>query len=300
MAARDKFLLLHPLNLLPSKFIPSLLGRICVNVNQPLAGFLPDDPSEYYSSTSPFFTEAKSTSHLLGQNTTTTARILIDSILTVGRENANHPQANWRGEKSRVFNLPQEDKVLHNILNQPQLKKETEDLLDRYGQLYMITGFMTVINASCQIDQTNTAGVNFELPISTALEAAIVATAGVPISLPTISAEWQRRVDSSVQWAATYAGETIIAIRCRRLRRKGWILSGLLDGEIIMTKSNIRGTTMFGHDDEDHNKEEVEKWEDYMSNGLDADEEEDIVFSPSFDPEFREADGNTITSLGFY
>jgi hypothetical protein len=37
-----------------------------------------------------------------------------------------------------------------------------------------------------------------------------------------------------------------------------------------------------------------------MSNGLDADEEKDIVLSPSFDPEFREADGNTITSLGFY
>jgi hypothetical protein len=237
------------MNLLPSKFIPSLLGRICVNANQPWSGFLPDDPSEYYSSASPFSTEAKSTSHLLGQNTTATARILIESILTVEREKANHPQATWRGERSRVFNLPQEDKVLHNILKQPQLKKEAENLLEKHGQLYMITGFVTVVNASCQIDQTNTAGVNFELPISTALEAAIVAAAGVPIALPTISAEWQRRVDSSVQWTATYLGETIIAIRCRRLRRKGWILSGLLDGEIIMTKSNIRGSIMFGHDD---------------------------------------------------
>lgn len=243
MAARDKFLLLHPTNLLPSDFVPSLLGRICANANQPWSNFLPNDPSKFYStSAAPFFTEAKSTSLLLGRNTTTTARLLIEEILTVGREKANHPQANWRGESSRVFNLPQEDEVLHNILKDSHLKEKAEDLIQNYGQLYMITSFVTVVNASCQIEQTNTAGVSFEAPISTALEAAIAAAGGVPIALPTISAEWHRRVDSSVQWTATYVGEIIVAIRCRRLRRKGWILSRLLEGEIHMTKSsNIRG-----------------------------------------------------------
>ncbi|KAF9772789.1 hypothetical protein IL306_009474 [Fusarium sp. DS 682] len=299
MAARDKFLLLDPKNLLSTDFIPSLLGRICTNANQPWSNFFPVDPSPFYSnSAAPFFIESNSTSLLLGRNTTATARLVIESILTVGREKANHPQASWFGERCRVFNLPQEDEVLSNILNDSHLKKKAEDFIYKYGELYMVTGFVTVVNASCHVGDSNSAGINFEAPISTALEAAIAAAGGVPIALPTISAEWQKRIDNSVQWSATYAGESIIAIRCRRLHRKGWILSRLLDGEIAMKKSSdIRGAEdmMFGDEDDD-NAEEVEKWEDYISHGLEEDEQEEIAFSPSLEPEFLGRDGNVSAS----
>ncbi|SCO92681.1 uncharacterized protein FRV6_16809 [Fusarium oxysporum] len=65
--------------------------------------------------------------------------------------------------------------------------------------------------------------------------------------------------------------------------------------------SDIRGAEdrMFGDEDDD-NAEEVEKWEGYISYGLEDDEHEEIDFSPSLEPEFLGQDGNVVTSLGLH
>jgi hypothetical protein len=253
MAARDKFLLLDPKNLLPAKFIPSLLGRICENVNQPWSGYFPEDPSSFYSSSAaPFHIEAKSTSLLLGRDTSADARFLIENILSFEREKAKQPEANWFAERARVFNLPQEKEVLRNILQDPELKEKAERGLDENGRLYMITGLVTVINASCNVRDTNHSAVGFEASMTKGLEAAILAVGGIPVELPTISAQWQNRSDQSADWSAIYAGESIVAIRCRQVGRKGWLLSRLRKGEIKMQKhSDMRGAgdMMFGAGD---------------------------------------------------
>ncbi|PNP73883.1 hypothetical protein FNYG_12842 [Fusarium nygamai] len=122
MANSNKFLLLDPQNLLPSEFIPTLLGCVCDNPNQPWANYFPEDPSSFYSSTAaPFHIKARSTSVLLGRNTTGIARFLIEDLLSIEREKANKPTANWFGELSRVFNLPQEREVLSNMLDDVDL-----------------------------------------------------------------------------------------------------------------------------------------------------------------------------------
>jgi hypothetical protein len=253
MAARDKFLLLDPKNLLPAKFIPSLLGRICENVNQPWSGYFPEDPSSFYSSSAaPFHIEAKSTSLLLGRDTSADARFLIENILSFEREKAKQPEANWFAERARIFNLPQEKEVLRNILQDPKLKEKAEEGLDENGRLYMITGLVTVINASCNVRDTNHSAAGFEASITKGLEAAILAVGGIPVELPTISAQWQNRSDQSADWSAIYAGESIVAIRCRQVGRKGWLLSRLRKGEIRMQKhSDMRGAgdMMFGAGD---------------------------------------------------
>ncbi|KAF5988074.1 hypothetical protein FBULB1_1631 [Fusarium bulbicola] len=293
MGGSDKFLLLDPKNLLPSQFIPTLLGRVCDNPNQPWANYFPEDPTSFYSSTAaPFHIKARSTSVLLGRNTTGIARFLIEDLLSIEREKAKKPAANWFGELSRVFNLPQEREVLSNMLHNPQLKEKAELWLDDNRHLYMITGFVTVVNASCHVANSETSSVGFDISITKALEAAILGVGGVPVELPSISAEWRNQSDKSVEWRATYAGESIIAIRYRQLQRKGLILSRLLNGEIVMRKNlDIRGTEdmMFGPEHK-RDTQEVKEWELYMSDGLDDDEEGDVVLSPSYEVELQTRD----------
>lgn len=253
MGGSDKFLLLDPKNLLPSEFIPTLLGRVCDNPNQPCANYFPEDPSSFYSSSAaPFHIKARSASVLLGRNTTALARYLIEDLLSIEREKAKKPTANWFGEFARVFNLPQEREVLDNMLLDPKVKEKAEKWLDSNRKLYMITGFVTVVNASCHVTNSESSGVGFDISISKALEATILGVGGVPVELPSISAEWRNQSDRSVDWSATYAGESIIAIRYRQLQRKGLILAKLFNGEIIMRKNlDIRGSEdmMFGPGD---------------------------------------------------
>ncbi|KAF5532858.1 hypothetical protein FMEXI_12179 [Fusarium mexicanum] len=293
MGGSDKFLLLDPKNLLPSQFIPTLLGRVCDNPNQPWANYFPEDPTSFYSSTAaPFHIKARSTSVLLGRNTTGIARFLIEDLLSIEREKAKKPTANWFGGLSRVFNLPQEREVLSNMLHNPQLKKKAEQWLDDNRHLYMITGFVTVVNASCHVANSESSSVGFDISITKALEAAILGVGGVPVELPSISAEWRNQSDKSVEWSATYAGESIIAIRYRQLQRKGLILSRLLNGEIVMRKNlDIRGSEdmMFGPEHK-RDTQEVKQWELYMSDGLDEDEEGDVVLSPSYEVELQTRD----------
>ncbi|KAF5240323.1 hypothetical protein FANTH_9583 [Fusarium anthophilum] len=293
MGGSDKFLLLDPKNLLPSQFIPTLLGRVCDNPNQPWANYFPEDPTSFYSSTAaPFHIKARSTSVLLGRNTTGIARFLIEDLLSIEREKAKKPTANWFGELSRVFNLPQEREVLSNMLHNPQLKEKAEQWLDDDRHLYMITGFVTVVNASCQVANSESSSVGFDISITKALEAAILGVGGVPVELPSISAEWRNQSDKSVEWSATYAGESIIAIRYRQLQRKGLILSRLLSGEIVMRKNlDIRGSEdmMFGPEHK-RDTQEVKEWELCMSEGLDEDEEGDVVLSPSYEVELQTRD----------
>ncbi|KAF5615104.1 hypothetical protein F52700_13564 [Fusarium sp. NRRL 52700] len=288
MGNSDKFLLLDPKNLLPSQFVPSLLGRVCDNPNQPGAGYFPEDPSSFYSrSAAPFHITARSASVLLGRNTTTLARCLIEDLLSIEREKAKEPSANWFGEFSRVFTLPQEREVLSNILLDPELKEKAEKWLDENRKLYMITGFVTIVNASCHVTNSESSTAGFGISITKALEAAILGVGGVPVALPSISAEWRKQSDKSVDWSATYAGESIIAIR-------------LLNGEIVMRKNlDIRGSEdmMFGAEDRKDTRE-IKEWERCMSDGLDDDEERDVVLSPSYEVELQTSDGNVMASLG--
>ncbi|CVL05253.1 uncharacterized protein FMAN_10886 [Fusarium mangiferae] len=301
MSSSDKFLLLDPKNLLPSQFIPTLLGRVCDSPNQPWANYFPEDPSSFYSSTAaPFHIKARSTSILLGRNTTAFARFLIEDLLSVEREKAKKPTANWFGELARVFNLPQEREVLSKMLLDPQFKEKAEQWLDDSRHLYMITGFVTIVNASCHVTNSETSSAGFDTSITKALEAAILGVGGVPVELPSISVEWRNQSDKSVDWSATYAGESIIAIRYRQLQRKGLILARLLKGEITMRKSlDIRGSEdmMFGPQDK-KDTQEVKEWEVCMSDGLDDDEKGEVVLSPSYEVELQARDGNVMTSLG--
>ncbi|KAF5686190.1 hypothetical protein FDENT_5877 [Fusarium denticulatum] len=302
MAGSDKLLLLDPKNLLPSEFIPTLLARVCDNPNQPWANYFPEDPSSFYSSTAaPFHIKAWSTSVLLGRNTTGIARCLIEDLLSIERKKAKKATANLFGEVSRVFNLPQEREVLSNMLHDTQFKEKAEKWLDNNSDLYMITGFVTVVNASCHVTNSESSSVGFDMSITKALEAAVLGVGGVPVELPSISAQWRNQSDKSVDWSATYAGESIIAIRYRQLQRKGLILSKLLNGEIIIRKKlDIRGSEdmMFGPE-EKKDTQEVKEWELYMSDGLDDDEKGDVVLSPSYEVELQERDGNVLAALGF-
>ncbi|KAF4428349.1 hypothetical protein FACUT_9380 [Fusarium acutatum] len=79
-----------------------------------------------------------------------------------------------------------------------KFKEKAEQWLDNNGQLYMITGFVTVVNASCHVTNSGFSGVDFDISITQALEAVILGVGGVPVELPSISAEWRNQSDKFV------------------------------------------------------------------------------------------------------
>ncbi|WKT53692.1 hypothetical protein QSH57_004276 [Fusarium oxysporum f. sp. vasinfectum] len=202
------------------------------------------DPSPFNSSSTALsFIEANSTSFLLARNTTAAARPLIECILTIEKEKVNHAPNYWFGERCRMFNLPQEDEVLRNILNDSQLKKKAEDFIYKYGEPYIVTRFVTVIDVSCHLGGSNSAGVNIEAHLSTALEVAIAAAGSVPVELLKISAERQKRV-------SVPASRRVDISEATRWPNHHDEILGYSRAE----------DTMFGHEDGD-NTEEVETWQ---------------------------------------
>jgi hypothetical protein len=220
MAASDQFLLLDPKNCLPSQHITVLLGRVCENPNRPVADYFPQDPTPFYrSSAAPFEVVSRSTSLVFGNSITSVARIHLDELLSLERQKSMSETANWTSEFARVFTLPQEREVLRNLLGDPQLKARADKWLDGGGSLYMVTGFVTLVSASCKIGDWEASDLGFKADISKALDKAILALGGVPVALPDLAAELRKQSGKSAEWSATYAGENIVAVRYRKLRR---------------------------------------------------------------------------------
>jgi hypothetical protein len=254
MANTKNYLLLDPRNCLPAKDIPKLLGRICDDANEPSKNYFPEDPQEFYSkSAQPFHIEATTPAILVDSASDTLGRTLVGNVLTAERLKARSARADWHGEKVRIFTLPQEKQVLGQILEAADHRSTAEEWLDENESLYMVTGFITMINATFSNAKSGVNSVEAEASASKALEAAIVALGGAPVQLPNLGAQWKSSKEASSSWEATYVAEAVIAIKYRQLSKKWKLLSWLKSEEIeikLSKRLNTRGGMMFGADDE--------------------------------------------------
>jgi hypothetical protein len=249
MTGREKFLLLDAKNFIPSTQQKVLLGRICDNVNQPWSNYVPEDPSPFYSkSAEPFHIEAQDASLFLERATDSATRVQLDKLLGAERTKARTSTASWHGQIVRIFSLPQEKQVLRNILAIRENLSQAEEWLNDNVNLYMITGFISVVNVTCQgLDASSSSGA-FNVCLTEAMEAALVAAGIGPLDLPSLEAKWKRSNKALAGWRATHAGEHIIAVRSRQLDRTWKFLSKLVKGQIkLRGGENAPGDGMFGH-----------------------------------------------------
>src|SRR5690242_327123 len=126
MANVGSFLLLHPTNCLPADVIPSLLGRICDNPNQPSQNYFPENPQQFYGGTAqPLRIEATTPAIFVDSASDTQARTLLQGLFTAERQRANSTSTDWHGERVRIFTLPQEKQMLGQILDVAEDRKST-------------------------------------------------------------------------------------------------------------------------------------------------------------------------------
>lgn len=247
MAQRRDFVILNEKYCFCPRDNHPLLGRICSDANQPNRNYFPLDPSPYHSKDAPpFCFDASDPEMIVNSAESSTARISLDKIFKILRKKQKDRTSNWRAEKVRIFTLPQEDEVLSNMINDNPLLTKTNKWLADKDSLYMITGYMTMINAHFSNDESWTMSTELKASLTKAIEAAMQAAGGAPLRLPELVAALKSSLKLSSSWKATYTEETVVAVKYRQIVKKWRLKSWLLEENIQLRNAHIQGANMFG------------------------------------------------------
>lgn len=203
-----------------------LLGRICEDANEPNRNYFPLDPSPYHSKGArPFYLDVRDPNMIVKGARSRTASVTLDNIFKALRAKQRDQVATLRAERVRLFTLPQEDEVLSSIKDDTSLLAKINDQLRRKDSLYMIVGYMTMINAQFSSDESQSANTEIEASLTAIIEQALQAAGTGPLRLPELVAAVKKSTELSSSWTATYVEETVVAVKYRQLAKKWKILT---------------------------------------------------------------------------
>lgn len=222
---RDYILLNEKILFWPEEKHP-LLGRVCEDANEPNRNYFPLDPSPYHSNDAPpFYLDAHDPETIVKGLLSHDASITLKNILKALRAKQSDHVTTLRAERVRIFTLPQEDEVLDNMKRDASLLAKINDWLRRKDSLYMIVGYMTMINAHFSKDESQSTNTEVEASLTAIVEQAMQAAGGVPLRLPELAAALKRSSALSSSWKANYVEETVVAVKYRQIAKKWRILT---------------------------------------------------------------------------
>ena len=247
MSPRKDFVILNEYYCFRPEEEHPLLGRICKNANEPNANYFPLDPTPYHGKDlRPLHIDAKDPTITVNSAESSAARLSLDRIFRLLREKQKDRTSSWHAERVRTFILPQEDEVLRNILSEKPLLDSINEMLGDKDSLYMITGYMTLFNAHFSNDGSRSMSTEVETSLTRIIEAAAQGATGAPLRLPELVAAFKRSSELHTSWEASYAEETVVAVKYRQVAKKWQLRSWLLEEKIRLGPAQIRGADMFG------------------------------------------------------
>jgi hypothetical protein len=221
---KPSFLVLGPGDVLEGELAPSLLGRLCVEPDQPLANYAIDKPQPFYTDP-PSVTTLSNTSTVIRDVHDNLARTRLGEIFDALRTSGSQCGFAISAQTVRTFKLPQQEKVLKNMWANSQIREEIQTLIGpRYKRrkLYMVIGFKTCINAT--VGYLEQHDLRAKLTVSISQAVSLLSGAALPIP-PWLNAMIEAGYDTSQALIQTgqLFGEVVFAIRYLEVSRRNII-----------------------------------------------------------------------------
>ncbi|OJZ79712.1 hypothetical protein ASPFODRAFT_38521 [Aspergillus luchuensis CBS 106.47] len=228
--------LLHPSSILDGSEAPLLLGRIVVNVDDMLQGYVPHDPREVLKSLpelEPMEVVDTDVETFIATTANNEAQARLTEIFGIsGATNQQH----GRHFKARTVirrMLKQHDKVFSALMTAHE--REIVELLENQPKKrgYMIVGLKTCVNAeiSSSDQSSNEAGGGLKVSLQ---EAAMAFGAPpLPINLANLSAAVNRANSQSLLSRFVATGERVFSVRVREVKFHGIIYRHPRMGEAL-------------------------------------------------------------------
>ncbi|KIW32268.1 uncharacterized protein PV07_03828 [Cladophialophora immunda] len=294
------FLILGEGDLLEPDRIPSLLGQLCTNPDQPLGDFAIEDPTVFYEEPPSVISLANSKAVAEGiADSKARARLgrVFDGLLQEGVKKGITISA----QSIRTFKLLQQEEVLAKMWADDETRRRIKRVMGWWNprKLYMIVGFKSCINADIGYLEQHTLKGRLSVSIREALE--LLAAAGVPVP-PWLDALIDIGVDTSTYLVQTgqLFGEVVFAVRYREVSRRGFIMRNVfrdhfpnITGGPVTKYSD--GTVVYAGDNVSQSVDDqvdLDKWRGLVKEDIPTDEEDDVCIVPyEEDPALSVEDG---------
>lgn len=109
--------------------------------------------------------------------------------------------------------------------NDALLLAKINDWLRRKDSLYMIVGYMTMINAHFSSDESQSMNTEVEASLTAIVKQALQTAGTVPLRLPELVAALKTSTGLSSSWKANYVEETVVGVKYRQIAKKWRILT---------------------------------------------------------------------------